>query len=405
MQQEEILPAKTSMLSLLLRALVCLLILALAFGVAGYFIKNKSISEKRENTVRSITNVTVTKPEIGDYPAIISAMGKVVPAMETDLKARISGEVQWSAPEFVPGGFFRAGDDVLKIDQSNYALELKMKEAELAQAKAALDLEMGQQTIAREELALLEKTTGQKLEHSNLALRAPQLAQAKANLEAARAGLETAQLNLERTVIKAPFNALVLDRLVNLGHSVAAQETLATLVNTDEYWIELSLPITRMQMIDLPADSAAQGSKATIIMDGGRGTREGYVIKTTGALNQQSRLATVLVSVPDPLLRNYEGQDKSALTLHDYVRVAITGKILKNVMRIPNTAMRDGSTLWLVRDGKLLITSVAPLFQDNDYIYLSGGISAEDKIITSTIQIPVEGMEVSVITHASNEAP
>ena len=57
-----------------------------------------------------------------------------------------------------------------------------------------------------------------------LALRIPHRQKMEAALEAARSRLKEAELSLERTTIRAPFNALVQNESVDLGQLVSIAE-------------------------------------------------------------------------------------------------------------------------------------------------------------------------------------
>lgn len=397
--------------STILRGLVALLILGIAGGIAYYFTAHQPKSEKTNAPERSAVIVDTTTVAVEDHPAIIHVMGQVRPARETSLRARVSGEIISVAPDFVPGGAFEKGEELLRLDPSDYELDLNVKQAALAQARAALKLEQGQQTIAKDELKILEQTTGRTIQDSDLALRKPQLEQAQADLAAAKANVALAELNLKRTHVKSPFNAIITARSANLGDVVSTQETLATLVSTDEYWIDIDVPVQQLNWLHLPISTTEKGSRAIIELDGGRGIRHGKLLKITGTLNAESRLANVLVSVPDPLLlREATRQDKNVkapLVLGDYVKVALIGKTLKNAAKVPHAYIRDGNTLWLAQDGKLVIKKADIVYEDQDYAYIQDGITARDQIITTDIITPIDGMDIkhqNTQTNKSNPA-
>ncbi len=82
----------------------------------------------------------------------------------------------------------------------------------------------------------------------------------------------------------------------------------------------------------------------------------GTVIKLLGELGAEGRMARVLVEIKDPLGLNSTGKKHSPLLIGEYVRMEIEGRQLKNVYRIPRTALRDNTRIWLVsNDGKLEI--------------------------------------------------
>ena len=88
----------------------------------------------------------------------------------------------------------------------------------LPKAEADLRVEFGRQRVALKEYELL----GEKVsdEERDLMLRVPQLESSMASLNEVKTRLEQARLDLERTTVKAPFNAILITREVNLGTSV-----------------------------------------------------------------------------------------------------------------------------------------------------------------------------------------
>ena len=389
---------QSTVLSIVLRTFVVLVILALAGTVAAYFIYFPAKSEKQEETTTEIITVKTEPIKLSTYPVKIEVMGQVVAAHETMLKARVSGKIINVSENFIPGGLFKKDEEIIFIDPSDYELDLKVKKAAERQAHATLRLELGQQAIAKDELKIIEQTTGKKLTNSDLALRKPQLEQARASLASAKANLELSELNLSRTIVKTPFNALVRERIADTGDVISMQDNLATLVNTDEFWINAEIPVYNTRWLKIPQQNGIKGSNATITMDGGRGTRSGTLLKMTGALDQKSRLARLLISVPDPLLLKQADTHKSPLVLGDFVRVTLIGNNLTDTARIPQSYLRDDQTLWLARNNKLIIQKVFIAYEDRQYAYVTRGLEAGDKVITSNIITPIDGMDITVTT-------
>ena len=378
-------------LSLTVRAFITLAILGAAGLMAFYLVTNPAQTKKKEETKAQSILVETAPVMLGTYPVKIEVMGEVAPAREASIKARVSGEIIDIAENFIPGGFFTVDDEILRIDPADYELNVNVQKASVRQANAALRLELGEQAIARDELSIIEKSTGQKLKSSDLALRKPQLEQARANLSSAKAALELAALDLERTVLKAPFNGLVTARHTNVGNVVSNQDVLANFVSTDEYWITLEIPVHALRWLN------TEGADAVITLDGGRGIRSGKILKVTGSINQENRLAELIVLVPDPLLRNSpHAQGAFPLVLGDYVGVTLIGHQLENAVRLPTSYLRDKSTVWLARNGKLIIQPVSIAYKDRDFVYIIKGLEKNDYIITSNIITPVNGMDVTV---------
>jgi len=385
---------KPSILFGFLRAAISLSIIGGAVAIGAWLYLNPAQTKKAATHEKRIVYVTTQPITFGDFPIEIEVMGKVKPAREMILKAQVSGEIVEASDNFLPGGFFKADEEILKIDRSDYALNVKSKRAAYKQALASYQLEEGQQQIAKNEIEILQRNTGKTLKSTDLALRKPQLAQAKANLDAAKAALDIALLNLKRTTLSAPFNAIVTERNTDLGNVIAAQNQLAALVATDEYWINIDVPLSDLPWLEIP------GTKAIIQLGDMRGSREGKIFKQTGTVDEQSRLAGVIVRIPDPLLLN-EASDKNAspLILGDYVPVKLVGKSLKGAARIPQQYVHqsDGDNIvWLEQGKKLVIQPVTVAYKDRKYAYITEGLDYAKNLVTSNVVTPVAGMNITV---------
>ena len=137
---------------------------------------------------------------------------------------------------------------------------MQQKRKALADAEYSYKLEQGHQDVARKEWSLLYGNKPIDEGESDLALRKPHLEKVQVEIKAARAELEQAEINLQRSTLTAPFNALVLSTSVELGSQVSSQEKLADLVGTDNYWVQVSLPIDRLKWIQIPNGDQQEGS-------------------------------------------------------------------------------------------------------------------------------------------------
>lgn len=372
--------------------LLCLVIIAVGLGLAEY-IKNTSPKAQKRAPERNIPRVETLALFPGDHQVSISAMGSVVPAREMTLKSRVSGQVESIHPEFVTGGFIGQGERILKIDPQDYRLALARKESALANSQYEIKMEMGYQEVAQREWTLLNSGKPADLQDVELALRKPHLAKAQSDLAAAQAELEQAKLSLSRTDITAPFNSVVRNQYVEIGSQISTQDALAELVGTDEYWIRVSLQVDRLRWIRIPANRSETGAPVTILYRGHR--RTGRVIRLLGDLETQGRMARILVSVKDPLGLQSPQPDSPPLLIGEYVRVEIQGDRLADVYRIPRSALRDNSTIWLMgASDTLQIRSVDTVWRDNRFVLIENKIKPGDRLVVSDLAAPVDGMPV-----------
>ena len=383
--------ARTNGKSRVRTLIVCAMIVALGIAGASYINKTAPRAQKRppERTVALVK----TQPLFADtHQVTVTAMGSVVPAMEITLKSRVSGEIQFIHPEFVEGGFIRAGEKVLKIDAEDYELAIARQESAVVNAQYAFKVEMGFQDVARQEWALLYPERTANAQEEELALRKPHLAKARSDLAAARAELEQARLNLSRTDIFASFNAIVRSTHVNVGSQVSTQDALAQLVGTDEYWIQVSLPAERLAWIQIPRTNAEKGASVIVSYRGNQ--RQGTVARLLSDLETEGRMARILVSVKDPLELKSKTRDSAPpMLIGEYARVEIQGQRLTDVYRIPRSALRDNSTIWiLAEDDTLKIIPVETVWRDADHVLMKNGIVPGQRLIVSDLSAPVNGL-------------
>jgi len=333
--------------------------------------------------------VEVSPAERGTFRPIISGLGPVEPARDIHLRPRVSGRVLDISASFMPGGRIAAGTPLVTIDPSDYEIIIRQRKSELQQARAQLDIEMGRQDVARREFALIDQEISK--ENQALVLRKPQLAAARAAVRSARAALDQAELELKRTTITAPFDAQVITRTVNRGSQVSPGTDLGRLVGTDEYWIVAAVPLAAIEMIDFPSGSAV-GSPVVIRNRSAwpaGATRTGSVSRLIGALDDETRLARVVVSVRNPL--SSSDLNTPQLIVGSIVQAEITGKELNDVIRIKREHLRRDNTVWLKRDGLLEVQRVSVIFQDRQYVYISAGLEEGDQVVTSNLATIVPG--------------
>ena len=381
----------------IIRIVLSLVILVAGIVMASY-LKNSAPRTQKRPPVKLSPTVQIQTVTPSSYQIIVTAMGTVIPSREVVLKSRVSGEIVEIHPEFTEGGFFKKDMRIIQIDPQDYELALARKLSAVTDAEYALKLELGHQAVAKREWELLNQGKPAQDMEKELALRQPHLYKVRADLAAAEAELEAAMLDLERTHILSPFNAMVRTKSVDLGSQVTPQEPLAELVGTDAYRIQASLPVDRLEWIDVPVKVGDSGSKARIIYGQGH-EYSGTVIRLMGDLATEGRMARILVEVTDPLGMNSSDKDRTPLLIGEYVRVKILGHKLDGVFQIPRTALKDDSSIWVAGENqKLEIRKILPLWRDADVVLLKDGLKPGEQLIVSDLPAPVEGMTVRVDT-------
>ncbi|MCL7945417.1 efflux RND transporter periplasmic adaptor subunit [Marinobacter sp. ATCH36] len=372
-------------------AFVSLMILLLGIALIWLIFKTEPTATRKDTARETAMLVDVQTVSRGRYTATVEVMGQVVPARQITLGSRVAGEVINQADAFTPGRRVKEDVELLRIDPADYEAALLQRRSELQQAKADLELEKGQQAVARQEFELL----GDDIEAVNdaLILRKPQLEQAKARVAAAEAAVQQAELDLARTRIRAPFPAQVLSREVTLGSQVSAGQSLGRLVGTGQYWVEATVPLSKLRWLTFNADPDSPGSPVDLHHDTvwpvGQ-TREGRLTQLIGELDGNARMARVLITVEDPLALD-QSAGKPPLILGAFVRAEIEGRPLEDVVRIERDWVRRNNTVWVMEERQLAIREVEIAFRDDEYAFIQAGLENGDQVITNDLASVVSG--------------
>jgi len=375
-----------------------LIIVALAvFGAKHIYNARPRAKKKQVAKIKAMVNVS--KLQKANHKIIVRSMGTIIPAREIILKAKVSGEVVHINPEFMIGGHLKKGEKILQLDKEDYLLTKTQKQCQLKIAEADLKMERGRQDIAKTEWDLLKNNKTINEHNGDLALRKPQLQQKQASLSLAQVELEKSDLKLSRTAIYAPFDCTVLQKNIDLGSHVSVQDHIAALAATDEFWVQISIPYDRLRWITIPGNQKQTGSKVKIIYGANSETYEiyGTVLKLLSDLEKDGRMARILATVKNPLGFNSPHLFNRPLLLGDYVHVEIEGQKFENIFKIHRSALRDGTFVWLLTDNNTLdIRRVKIAWRDRDTVLITNDLEEGQRIITSALPAPVQGMALLV---------
>jgi RND family efflux transporter MFP subunit len=343
--------------------------------------------------------VTVIQVEPQTLRLNVHSQGIVTPRNEIDLIPEVSGKIIRLHPDFVTGGFFARDDLLMSIDPRDYDYAIAQAQAQIAEAKRQLAMEEAQAEQAHNEWQALGEGTA-----TSLAMHEPQLAEARAKLKAAEANLLQAQIKRSRCELRAPFTGRLQTKLAGLGQTIQAGEKLAHIYSTDVAEIRLPLPTDQLAYLDLPLGTEGRQCDAislpcpkvmlTADFAGALQTWEGRIVRSEGKLDDTTGVLYAVAEVPNPYTQK-DGHPPLLAGL--FVQAQLQGKELQNLFALPQNAI-DAAQQVLVVDAKLLlhIRHLEVLRNEPDRILVKQGLNKGDRIVTSGIQVPVEGMKVRV---------
>jgi RND family efflux transporter MFP subunit len=373
-----------------------------AAGVAAYVLVATKEEPPRaekplEGTLVEVIQISTSRQEVD-----LHAKGTVVPAQEIVLQAELGGRVTWQSPELVAGGRFKTDQPIVRIDARDYQLAVESSRSQVNQAKLDLAIEKRRGEVAKREWNSFGEMDASD-EQRALAQREPYLEASRLALKAAQSQLRKAQLDLTRTTLRAPFNAMVVSEDVDTGQLISPQSSVARLVGTDEYHVQVSVPVASLRSVRARTEDAV-GSETRIIQRVGQETieRRGEVIRQLPDLDPGGAMARILVSIENPL-----GQlGDLPLLLGSFVDVAVGAQPIDDAIRLPRVALRNGRNVYVMNDlDQLEIRDVQIAWTEPDAVLVTGGLKANERVITSRIATPVPNMLLRTLAPKSDAAP
>ena len=259
----------------------------------------------------------------GDVAQSVSANGTLNPVTLISVGTQVSGRVSKLFVDF--NDHVEKGQVLLTLDNSLFAAQIAQTEGNVRNVQATLELAVANEARIRS-LFAQEYVSRQELDQAVQVLKS-----ARAQLATARGQLRRDQTNLDFAVIRSPVSGVVVDRVVDVGQTVAASFQTPTL-------IKIAQDLSKMQIDSSFAEAdignIKVGQKAKFSVDAFQNrTFEGVVKQLRLNPTVTSNVVTynVVVSVDNP--------DKTLLPgMTAYVNIVVAEH--ENVMQVPNAALR-----------------------------------------------------------------
>lgn len=356
---------------LIASAIVVVFVIWLLTGLVG---GDATIEEPTLGGAETAMTVSVRRSQAKTTQRTIVASARTEPDRAIEIKAETAGEVVAIAVE--RGANVAAGRLLVELD-------IRDREATLAEVEAL---------IRQREL---EHQAAERLREEQFISEA-ELAAKYAALVSANAARDRIALDIEYTRIRAPFDAVVFDRLVEIGDYVGVGDPIAQLVHADPL-------IVVANVNERSIGSLSVGSTGTARVLGGAEIA-GVVRYLSPVADEATRSFRVELAIPNPDLALRVGTSaeivlgvesivahevsSALLTLADDGAVGIKLVDTSNRVRFVPIEIVESTAA-----GGMLITGLP---EEARIITVGQGFVAEGQLVT-----PVE--ETSELTQAGNE--
>jgi multidrug efflux pump subunit AcrA (membrane-fusion protein) len=385
-----------------------------------------SLWKSRPQTVRQTPPekswvVESVRAKVVDIQPDLRLFGEVVAGRKVELRPLVPGQIVAVGDNFREGGVIAKGELLIAIDPFDYQSDVDARLAERAEArarqreiqaehegvKALLLHDKAQVAIRRRDVGRRQKLRGsgvstvKTLDDARLALSENQqrlaereraieiwrsrLDQQKSAIARIEIALRRARRDLGRTRLVAPFDGFVLNVEAEIGKRLGVGDRVARLI--DAARLEVRFHIGNTQFARLGGDFADR--VARIYWDGATRPLEA-VLKRAG-----SEIETASGGVNMYAVLRGVGAGTS-LRPGAFVRVELPGPRYSGVVRLPESALHDGNTLYLIVDNRLVVRKTRLVTWIGSDILVQGGLKAGDEVLVT--RIPEVGAGVLVST-------
>lgn len=404
--------------SILFNVVVPLILLGIGVGVIVMLGQvepepRKLPSSDRAAMMERLPGVTVMPMyQLDDLNATLELTvdGEVVPYREVTIATEVAGKIVFKSEDCESGNVVQAGDVLMRIDPTDYQLELErltrtreqsyqsVRESEQERLNtkrlievAKRDITLQERDVARQKALKGYSTAVEKDRAERAVLQARQQLvtlenqlesqrQREASLDAALRVAETqlkaAEVNLKRTEVVAPIDGVIVREDAELNTFVARGNPIVTIEDTSKVEVAASLRMDQLywisnQLGDDPKDVEAgyklPKTPATIEFEvSGRNNLvyrwEGRLVGYDGiGLDASTRTVPVRILVDNPREYLDDGGQRhdvgsaTPLVRGMFVTVGLQVKPQVPLTVIPEKAIKPGNRLWMFRSDESVL--------------------------------------------------
>ena len=402
-------------------------IIMAAVLVASGFLMNQLAESRKERPKRvqkeAVYTVQTQILKVSSNQPTISVYGELVAGRTLNLTSLVNGTVVEINPNVKPGASIKKGETLIKLNPFPFEIAVTEAEANLKEAEASIieiqariateetglertreqmelaqnDLDRArtllarnattQRTVEERELALSQRRAAFQTSEANIAIQKAQLEARKATELRLQALLRQAKDNLKKTTLTAPFNAVVQTTNVELGQTITSALNIITLYEAETLDAEFVLSDGQYGRL-VTNNTDIDGRTVNVVWKVGSSTLEiPAKIDRIGAEVASGRGGVAV----------YARLDKSAISKGvrpgAFVSVAVPDQSFDQTFRIPETALFEGDTVYVVDDeNRLGARKVTVAAFDGSSVIVGNGLNAGDEVIVTQIAEVGEGI-------------
>jgi RND family efflux transporter MFP subunit len=347
-----------------------------------------------------------TTAVVTTYPSqqfvLLNSTGYVVAQRKAAISSKATGRLEWLG--VAEGSRVKAGDIIARIDARDVVAQGEGAQANVKAARAALE-----QALAEERDALAQLKRNQDLLAKGF-VSAASVDTAKARAERATAGVgnaratisaaeavsRNAQVSVDYTVIRAPFDGVILSKSANVGDLVTPFSNAADSKGAVVSMADMSTLEVEADVAESSLSKIAVGQPAEILLDALPDTRfRGRISRIVPTVDRAK--ATVMTKVKFDAIDPRILPEMSAKV--SFLSQEVTAEQQKPMVAVATDAVvqRDGRTVvFVVKDDIATAVPVSTGKKVGDLTGITGDVKSGDKAVLKPAANLVSGALVKV---------
>ena len=330
-------------------------------------------------------------PVVTSYPSqqfvVLNATGYVVAQRKAAIASKATGRLEWLG--VAEGSRVKAGDVIARIDNRDVVAQAQSAQANVKAAQAALQQAEVEQQNAKVELQrsqdLLAKGFVSKSALDTASMRFDRaragVANAQANVNVALASARNAEVGVDYTLIRAPFDGVILSKSANVGDLVtpfssATDSKGAVVTMADMSTLEVEADVSESSLSKIKV-----GQPCEITLDALPDARfRGRISRIVPTVDRAK--ATVMTKVQFDVIDPRILPEMSAKVA--FLSQEVTPEQQKAFIGVNQGALatRDGkSVVFALRDDKAVEVPVSAGIKVGDLTAITGSVKSGEKVV------------------------
>ncbi|MEM6864679.1 MAG: HlyD family efflux transporter periplasmic adaptor subunit [Bacteroidota bacterium] len=348
-------------------------------GILVFILMLKNGRKPQQEEVNKPRRVSTRLVVPGNLPFVIEATGSLMAKRKIELYSEVQGVLIATAKEFKAGNEFYKNQTILQVNSAEFEAQLLASRSSFLNKIASMlpDMEVEFAQSSQNWQSYLQEFKV----YSSLGNLPKPMSESERLFLTGRGIYENfytvknQEERLSKYTLKAPFNGVVTESLVNEGTLVRSGQKLGEFIDTSLFEIKLEVPAQYGNYIEV-------GKEVTLrTLDNGQ-EHQGKISRVNAKIDLDTQTMTVVVEISGKTLK--EGQ---------FLKGIIFGETIENVVKINNNLLVENNQVYVVKDSMLQLQPVTPINYLGDSVVVRG-LKSNTLLIDKVLANAYPGMKV-----------